>query len=191
MNRSSDYINFDTALRNGNELLKSDRNSIIGFYILLSINLGLRVSDVLSLKHSDLTSKVENDVLTLTEKKTGKVRHLTINKHIEKSYSYLVERLKEKNNYDERGYIFVSQKNKIYSTRSLNRILQRVFNNPHLNLSTHSLRKAFGRRVYENNMQSDHSLVLLSEIFCHSSVSVTRRYLGLRAEEIGNVFLSL
>ena len=60
MNRSSDYINFDTALRKGNELLKRDRNPIIGFYILLSINLGLRVSDVLRLKHSDLSGKAEN-----------------------------------------------------------------------------------------------------------------------------------
>lgn len=191
MNRSSDYINFDTALRKGNELLKGEKNPIIGFYIILSINLGLRVSDVLRLKHSDLNGKKENDVLTLIEKKTGKSRHLTLNKHIEKSYSYLVERLKEKNNYDENGYIFTSPNRKVYSTRSLNRILQRVFSNPHLNLSTHSLRKSFGRRVYENNQQSDHSLVLLSEIFCHSSVSVTRKYLGLRAEEIGNIYMSL
>jgi integrase len=190
MNRSSDYINFDTALRKGNELLQSERTQIFGFYIILSINLGLRVSDVLRLKHLDLTGKKENDILILIEKKTGKPRHLTLNKHIEKSYNYLVEKLKEKNNYDEHGYIFISQKNKIYSTRSLNRILKRLFNSQK-NLSTHSLRKAFGRRVYENNMRSEHSLVLLSDIFCHSSVAVTRRYLGLRAEEIGNIYISL
>ena len=191
MNRSSDYINFDTALRKGNELLKSDKNPVIGFYIILSICLGLRVSDVLKIRHSDLTGKKENDILTLTEKKTGKSRNLTLNKHIEKSYNYLVGRLKEINEYDESGYIFISPKRRVYSTRSLNRILKRVFNNPHLNLSTHSLRKAFGRRVYDNNSQSDHSLVILSEIFCHSSVSVTRKYLGLRAEEIGNIYISL
>lgn len=191
MNRSADYINYDTALRKGNELLQNDKNPIIGFYIILSINFGLRVSDVLQIRHSDLSGKRENDILTLIEKKTGKSRNLTLNKHIEKSYSYLVKRLKEIHEYDESGYIFISARKKVYSTRSLNRILKRAFNNPHLNLSTHSLRKAFGRRVYDNNSQTDHSLVILSEIFRHSSVSVTRKYLGLRAEEIGNIYISL
>lgn len=191
MNRAADYINYDTALRKGHELIKSEKDYLIGFYIILSINLGLRVSDVLRLKHSDLCNKKENDVISIIEKKTGKSRNLTINKHIETSYKDLVAKLKEEHNYYEDRYIFISQKNKVYSTRSLNRILKRVFKNPQIKLSTNSLRKAFGRRVYENNMQSDHSLVLLSEIFCHSSVSVTRRYLGLRAQEIENIYISL
>ena len=188
---TSDYISFDTALRKGNELLKSERNSIIGFYIIASIHFGLRVGDILKLSHSDLFNKKENDILVVKEKKTGKAREITINKHIEYSYNYLVKKLKEKNSYDEQGFIFISQKNKVYSTRSLNRILKRVFNNPRLNYSTHSLRKAFGRKVYENHMQSDHSLILLSELFRHSSVACTRRYLGIRKEEIGNVYLTL
>ena len=53
------------------------------------------------------------------------------------------------------------------------------------NFSCHSLRKTFGRQVY--NMNSDNSelaLVKLMELFNHSSVSITKRYLGLRQEEI-------
>ena len=34
-----------------------------------------------------------------------------------------------------------------------------------LNISTHSLRKSFGRRVWEQNNCSDRSLIILSEIF--------------------------
>jgi len=191
MNITSDYISFDTALRKGNDLLKSERHTIIGFYILASIHFGLRVGDILNLTHADLRNKKENDILFVTEKKTGKTREITINKHIEYSYNYLVKRLKEKSNYYEHGYIFISQKNQVYSTRSLNRTIKRIFNNPRLNYSTHSLRKAFGRKVYENHMQSDHSLILLSDLFRHSSVAVTRRYLGIRKEEIGNVYLTL
>jgi site-specific recombinase XerD len=191
MNKQSDYINFDSVQRKGNDLLKDDKTLIIGFYIIFSANVGLRVSDVLKLKHSDLINKKENDVLMITEKKTNKVRSITINSHIQKSYDYLVERLKERNLFDEAGYIFISQKKTVYTNRSLNRILKSVFSNTRLSISTHSMRKSFGRRVYENNFQSEHSLVLLSEIFGHSSVSITRKYLGLRAEEIGNVYLSL
>jgi site-specific recombinase XerD len=191
MNRQSDYINFDSALRKGNELLKNEKTSVLGFYIIFSVNAGLRVSDVLKLKHSDLSNKKENDILIVNEKKTNKIRNITINSHIEKAYNHLVEGLKKRNLFDEADFIFVSQKSSVYTNSSLNKLLKSVFNSTRLNISTHSLRKSFGRRVYENNMQSDHSLVLLSEIFCHSSISTTRKYLGLRREEIGNVYLSL
>ena len=53
------------------------------------------------------------------------------------------------------------------------------------NFSCHSLRKTFGRQVY--NMNSDNAelaLVKLMELFNHSSVAITKRYLGLRQEEI-------
>jgi site-specific recombinase XerD len=191
MNIQSDYINFDSGLRKGNELLKNDKTSVIGFYIILSINVGLRVSDILKFRHSDLKGKKEGDILVLNEQKTNKIRKITLNNHIVKSYNYLVEVLKRKGRYDEDGFIFISQKNTVFTTRSLNRILKVVFKNKGLNISTHSTRKSFGRRVYDNNSQSEHSLVLLSEIFGHSSVSITRKYLGLRKEEIGNIYLTL
>ncbi len=53
------------------------------------------------------------------------------------------------------------------------------------NFSCHSLRKKFGRQVYNmNNENSELALVKLMELFNHSSVSITKRYLGLRQEEI-------
>ena len=53
------------------------------------------------------------------------------------------------------------------------------------NFSCHSLRKTFGRQVYNmNNENSELALVKLMELFNHSSVSITKRYLGLRQEEI-------
>lgn len=191
MNRQSDFLNFDTALRKGKELLKNEKTSIVGFYIIFSINAGLRVSDVLKLKHADLKDIKENDNLVIQEKKTKKVRNITINAHIAKAYSYLVEELTKRNLYNPEGYIFISQKRTVYTTRSLNRILKDIFGNTKLRISTHSLRKSFGRKIYDNNSQSEHSLVLLSDIFQHSNISITRRYLGLRQEEIGNVYLSL
>ena len=60
------------------------------------------------------------------------------------------------------------------------------------NFSCHSLRKTFGRQVY--NMNSDNAelaLVKLMELFNHSSVAITKRYLGLRQEELLNTYDSL
>ena len=50
--------------------------------------------------------------------------------------------------------------------------------------STHSLRKTFGRKVFESSDNAELALVKLMELFKHSSVSITKRYLGLRQEEI-------
>ena len=48
-----------------------------------------------------------------------------------------------------------------------------------------SLRKTFGRQVYNMNSEnSELALVKLMELFNHSSIANTKRYLGLRQEEI-------
>ena len=55
--------------------------------------------------------------------------------------------------------------------------------------STHSLRKTFGRKVVEQaGENSEMALIKLSELFNHSSPMITRRYLGLRHEELMNVY---
>ena len=47
------------------------------------------------------------------------------------------------------------------------------------------LRKTFGRQVYNMNSEnSELALVKLMELFNNSSVAITKRYLGLRQEEI-------
>ena len=53
------------------------------------------------------------------------------------------------------------------------------------NFSSHSLRKSFGRHVYERaDTNAEMALALLSELFNHSSISITKRYLGIRHEEL-------
>ena len=188
MNITSDYIDFDKALNKGLNLLKDKKLYRIGFYIVFSINTGLRVSDVLNIKHSDFSG----DKLSLKEKKTGKNRVISLNDEVKKSYAKLLSRLEEENKkVNDNDYIFISQKGSVYMTQSLNELLKKIFNSKTLQVSTHSLRKSFARRVYENNNQSEHSLVLLSQIFSHSSIQITRRYLGLRQESIDNVYLTL
>jgi integrase len=60
------------------------------------------------------------------------------------------------------------------------------------NSSCHSLRKTFGRQVYNQNSEnSELALVKLMELFNHSSVAITKRYLGLRQEEILQAYDSL
>ena len=184
MNRltKSDYINFDKCLNTGRRLINSDKQSVIGLYIIVSIHTGLRISDVLRLKWSDLMK----EDLVIKEKKTKKLRTIKINSTVHSVVS------KFKLN-DEDDFIFKSQKGSVFSIQQINRVLKEIFRteSKHLNISSHSLRKSFGRRVYENNNESEKSLVYLSELFNHTSLSITRKYLGIRQEELNDIYMSL
>ena len=115
-----------------------------------------------------------------------------LNDIIKKAYSKLILRLAEQNiRFNEDDFIFTSQKGSVYKTQSINDILKTIFNSNKLQISSHSLRKSFARRVYQNHNESENALVLLSDIFSHSSIAITRRYLGIRQETISNVYLSL
>ena len=89
--------------------------------------------------------------------------------------------------------VLISQKGTVYTVQRINVMLKEIKKKYRLhigNFSCHSLRKTFGRQVY--NMNSDNSelaLVKLMELFNHSSVSITKRYLGLRQEELLNIRL--
>ena len=43
----------------------------------------------------------------------------------------------------------------------------------------------------ESNNYSNESLILLMELFGHSSMRIKKRYLGIREQEIHNVYASL
>ena len=64
MNKTSDYIEYDVALNRGMKLLNDDKKCIIGFYIVFSINVGMRIGDTLKIKHADLLG----DKINLKEK---------------------------------------------------------------------------------------------------------------------------
>lgn len=60
------------------------------------------------------------------------------------------------------------------------------------NFSCYSLRKTFGRQVYNMNSESSELvLVKLMELFNYSSVVITKKYLELRLEEILQTYESL
>lgn len=121
----------------------------------------MRISDVLSLKWDNLNG----DSIKLNEKKTGKHRTIQINDAIKIAISKFEQ---------DSEYIFLSQKGSIYSRQQINSLLKQVFQREAktLNISSHSLRKSFGRRVYENNGESEKSVIYLSELFNHTSPAI-------------------
>ena len=174
-------------MRVGNDLLWHSRQPQKGFYLILAVNTGLRVGDLLSLRHSDLIGKRAGDDLIITEQKTGKTRAIGLNEKTVTAYAYLMKRTRVKPS----ALIFISQKDHVFATVSINRFLKKVFKGYAPVVSSHSLRKAFGKRVYEMSGKNDHALIKLSQIFGHSKTEITRRYLGISKREIADVYQNL
>lgn len=182
---TSDYLEWNAMLNLVRRLYK-DGNYRISLLIGCGCFFGLRISDILSLTWNML---LEGDSFALNEKKTGKKRVIKINdgfqKHIKDCYKALGIQ-------DKSEKCFISNKRTVYSVQRINIILKEIKNKYNLKIehfSTHSLRKTFGRKVVEQaGENSEMALIKLSELFNHSSPMITRRYLGLRHEELMNVY---
>lgn len=169
--------------------LHKDGEYIWELYCRLSFCTALRASDVLSVRWEDILHK---DFFDKIEKKTGKSRRITFNKSVSQKLTELYNLLGEP---DIQGSVFLNfRTNKPYSLEYINRKLKLFKRQYELTIkafSTHTFRKTFGRYVYENNNKSAESLILLNSIFRHSSIDVTKVYIGLRQAEIDTVFNSI
>lgn len=178
---TSDYLQWDSATTLVRKLYR-DKNYRISLLIGCGIFFGLRISDLLCLTWNMLLNSEAKFVLI--EKKTGKRREVKINKEFQKHIKDCYKALHIEN-MDEP--CFLSTKGKPYSVQWINHVLKELKDHYNLKIkhfSTHSLRKTFGRKVFESSDNAELALVKLMELFNHSSVSITKRYLGLRQEEI-------
>ena len=178
---TADFLVWSDAMNLIRKLAK-DGNYKMSLLIALGCFTGLRISDILALKWNQILYAEE---FTIIEKKTGKQRTLRLNPQLQKHIQECYEQIKP---IGIKAPILVSQKGTIFTVQAINRILKEIKKKYRLkikNFSCHSLRKTFGRQVYTmNGDNSELALVKLMELFNHSSVSITKRYLGLRQEEI-------
>jgi integrase len=162
-------------------------------YLLIATGcyFGLRIKDLLNLRWKDVMDKIE---FTVIESKTGKRRSITINENVKDVLRYVYEKRKIERNFSNDDFLFVNRWKEKYSIQYVNRRLHGIFECYNVrvgNGSSHSLRKTFGKRVWEMDNQSERSLVYLSEIFSYSSILTTRRYIGIVQKNIENIYLNL
>lgn len=170
--------------------LEKDENYKFCLLISIGVFTGLRISDLLTLTYSDL---LNNETFTLREIKTKKQRSIKVNKDLKE----IVIRIVSKSNITNLNQLIFINKygtksiDKSYVNVKLKELVKKYRIKLDGNVSTHTFRKTLGRRVMEVNNYSNESLVLLMELFGHSSMSITKRYLGIREQEIHNVYDSL
>lgn len=176
---TADYLDYEKLMFKAQNMLKDEKTRVIGAYIIVAINTGLRCGDILKLTFEDLRS----DTLTITEGKTKKTKTIAINDKIKDMVKMIGK--------DKDDSPFLTQKGTIISIQHLNLMLKKLIKDKELNISSHSMRKTFGRRVYYQNNESEKALMYLMDLFNHSSMSLTKKYLGIRQEELNNIYLNL
>jgi integrase len=130
------------------------------------------------------------ETFSINEMKTKKNRSIKINKDLKEIVERIVKKTKTTNLNE---LIFVNR----YGTKSIDKSyvnvkLKEIMSKYRVkldgNVSTHTFRKTLGRRVMEVNNYSNESLVLLMQLFGHSNMGITKRYLGITKDEIHNVY---
>ena len=171
---------------------KLERDGELKFCLLFAVGVftGLRISDLLRLRFSHFEN---TEILSVQEQKTGKARRIKINPDLRE----IIERLRKKMIVtDSNHYMFVNRFgtkaiDKSYVNLKLKLILKNYNIDVEGNVSSHMFRKTLGNRVLRLNNYSNESVILLMELFGHSSVAITKKYLGIREREIYDVYDSL
>ena len=156
--------------------------------IVLCVNTALRICDLLRLTWDDVYD-FENcrfrQSISVSEKKTGKTKILTLNKRaIEALTAYQVDAV-------EGGVIFISRNgfNKAISRQQAYRIIKAgaealAFA---FRVSCHSLRKTFGYLAFKAGVPA----VVIMKVYNHSSLAITLRYIGITQDDIDHCYHKL
>ena len=189
--KAADALDWNEAMQLVNRMFEDGlyRDSLL---IAAGCYLGLRVSDLLRLRWSDLIA----DDFSIVEAKTGKTRKLRVNPALQR---VAVSCRKSLGRPLEESFIFVAEgKDTPISRQAVDLMLKQVKFRYHIKsakvFSSHSLRKTFGRRVWLQECdkgRGEQALVLLGDVFGHSSIAITKRYLGIRQDEILSVYDTL
>ena len=171
---------------------KLERDGEYKFCLLFTIGVftGLRIGDLLKLRFKQFEN---SEILTIQEQKTKKTRRIKINQDLKE----IVERVKGRMVVtDTDQYIFLNRFgtkpiDKSYVNVKLKKLLKQYDIVLEGNASSHLFRKTLGNRVLRLNNYSNESVILLMELFGHSSPSITKKYLGIREKEIHDVYDSI
>ena len=172
----------------------ASRNKLL---FVVGINVGLRASDLITLKWNFFLDGIEDgeykfkDFYTLQPKKTRKQKKfvkLFFNNTVKK---VIVDYLNEFPTDNLNEYMFKSREGDgAIAATTLWRIVKNAAKEAGINqnIGSHSLRKTWGRFCFEQAEDKTRALVLLQKAFNHSSKEVTLHYLGLLDEDIQDMY---
>lgn len=147
-------------------------NPAVATALMLEANLGLRISDILRLRLSDIVKDGERYRLAITEQKTGKARVFTVPLAL---YQFIRCYCLDQEIQADRRIFSITE-------RTVQRHLKTVCDYlGYRNISTHSFRKYYATEIYKN---SHYNIALVQQLLQHSSAAVTQRYIGIQPREV-------
>lgn len=161
------------------------RNQVL---IILGVHTALRISDLLRLTWDDVYDFKQSHVrayFDIIEEKTRKTKTVALNKTAVNALAMLARHSAQKGRF----LIENPKTKKAISRIQAYRIIRAAAEALRFQcrVSCHSLRKTFGYHAWKSGV----SPAIIMEIYNHSSLAVTRRYLGVTQDEKNSVYLSL
>lgn len=180
---------------NENQRQIAERNKLL---FLIGINIGIRASDLRTLRWSFFFDKTSDGIsfkefYTIQPKKQRK-QHKYVKLFFNNAVKAAVEDYVGKYSVDADDYLFSSRKgNAPIVEASLWRIIKDAAAEAGIeqNIGSHSLRKTFGFWCWHEAEDKNKALVVLQQIFNHSSSQVTLRYIGILDDEVEEMFNSI
>lgn len=181
---TSDYLPYEEYQRFV-QILEDKEDYVGAAYCIMSFAFALRISDIKKIRWCQVLGQKS---LVVQEQKTGKTKRIPIGEKTEESLRriFLKAGLKDTNTL-----VVTNKKGKSMSSQYINRWLKSCKNKYKLkidNFSSHTFRKTLGRYVYNKMGKTQESLMLLNRVFNHASINVTMVYLGIRDDEINEIF---
>lgn len=162
---------------------KSERNYVL---FILGVTTGYRAGDLVKLKVRDVKEALRSNYFLILESKKENTRNIRKEnikprevKIVKKTQNILKNYIKDKKDYE---YMFQSRKgiNEHITVSHVSRILSEAAENFGLqNITAHSMRKTYAYLIYK---ESNYDIVAVKEMLGHSSIEITKRYLGLDRE---------
>ncbi|MCL2031628.1 MAG: tyrosine-type recombinase/integrase [Oscillospiraceae bacterium] len=156
--------------------------------IVMGLHTALRVSDLLRLRWDDVydfeNSRVRVSV-DIVEKKTRKPKSIALNRAAVNALTLLAAGAAQRDRYIIENTATKYAISRIQAYRIIRaaaealRFAGRV--------SCHSLRKTFGYHAWKSGV----SPAVIMEIYNHSSLAITRRYLGVTQDDTNKVYLGV
>lgn len=151
---------------------------------VVGINLGLRASDIVSLKWGDLLygDGTFVDGVRRTEKKTTKFKTFWLNQYVKDAISNYINEFNPLIEPDL--HVFRSREGGALEVNSVRKIIKEAGEACGIkyNLGSHTMRKTFGYHFYVAHKDDMDALIHLQRLFNHASPRVTLNYIGIEDE---------
>ncbi|MDR3304531.1 MAG: tyrosine-type recombinase/integrase [Clostridiales Family XIII bacterium] len=161
------------------------RNHVL---VVMGVHTALRISDLLRLTWDDVYDFDRESVrecVSIVEKKTGKGKTVALNKNAVRALVTLAAHAAKRG-----GFLLENRRtgraiSRIQAYRLIRAAAEALAFQARV--SCHSLRKTFGYFAWKGGV----SPAIIMEIYNHSSLAVTRRYLGVTQDDKNAVYLNL